>query len=59
MQCVALSLRNVGVVLLASCLASATRAAARAPPVPGLLVRGVVVGRWGSGCEEYHIVLTS
>ena len=55
----ALSSCGVGVVPLASCLASTTRVAARAPPAPGLPACDVVVGWWGSGCEEYHIVLTS
>ena len=50
---VALSSCGVRVVSLTSCLASATRAAARAPPTPGLLVRDAVGGKRGSGWEEY------
>ena len=49
--------RSVGVILLASCLAGAARAAAWAPPAPGLPVRDFVVGRWGSRSEKYHVIL--
>ena len=44
MRRVALLSCGVGVVLLAPCLASATRAVARAPPMPRLLVCDVAVG---------------
>ena len=49
--------RGVGVALLVSCLASTARAAAQAPPAPGLPVRNFIVGRWGSRSEEYHVIL--
>ena len=55
----ALGLRNVGVIPPASRLVGVMGAAALAPPAPGLPVCDVVVGRWGSGCEEYHVVLRS
>ena len=57
MRQVALRLRGIGMILLTPCLASAARTAARAPPVPGLPMRDVVIGRRGSGCEKYHAIL--
>ena len=59
MWCVALGLCSAEVIPPASRLVGVMRAAALAPPAPGLLVCDVVVGRWGSGCEEYHVVLKS
>ena len=54
---IALNSRGVGVALLASRLASLTGVVARVPFARGLPVRDVIVGRRGSGCEKYHVVL--